>query len=156
MHHYHRTLQLMVPDDVGPNLDRFLDPHQLQFVDNLRIVMTLFWLPKPLGDLEEAYDDCAPLQILQRVLDKLSEAKAGRSGPLLRSLQLEALSDWRPGGRTRIGRERACLDIYKQMARDAGVETLRVELSSGWSITTITPFSPVEDGVPVNGGNMDA
>lgn len=156
MFYYHRALQLMVPDDSGPNLDRFLDPHQLQFVDNLHIVMTLFWLSEPFGDLEGAYDDCAPPQILQHVLDKLREARADRDGPLLRFLQLEGLSDWRPGGRTRIGREKACLDVYIQMAKDAGVETLRVELSSGWSITTNTPSTHVEDGGPVKVGNRDA
>lgn len=97
--------------------------------------MTLFWLPAPLGSLQGAYDDCAALQNLERVLDKLREAKAGKGGPLLKVLQLEALSAWRPGGRTRVEREEECLYHDKQMARDAGVKTLRVELSSGWNIT---------------------
>ena len=97
--------------------------------------MTLFWVPKPLGDLLNTRDDCAPLQILQGVLHKLREVKAGEGGPLLECLTLEAPSAWRPGGRTRIKKEEECLYRYRQVAIDAGVKTLRVELSSGWNVT---------------------
>lgn len=121
----------MVPDDGGLDLDMFLNSQQLQSVNNLHIVMTLFWLPEPRGDILDTHDDCAPLRILQRVLDKLREAKAGKGGPLLSCLKLEALSDWRPGGRTRIRRENACLDDYIQMVKDSGVKTLVLESPSG-------------------------
>ena len=78
----------MISDDGGPDPDKFLNSTQLNSVDNLRIVMTLFWLPKPLGDLLDTRDDCAPLQILQGVLHKLREVKAGEDGPLLECLTL--------------------------------------------------------------------
>ena len=82
---YNEDHKVMVPDDGGPELDTFLNLRQLESVDNLHIVLTVFWLPVALGYLQGARDDCASLQILQRVLDKLTEAKAGKGGPLLES-----------------------------------------------------------------------
>ena len=130
----------MVPDDGGLDLATFLDPRQLQSVDDLHIVMRLFWAPELYlyRDLSEAFPDHAPPKILQRVLDKLKEAKAGRDGPLLRCLKLEALSDWRPRGRTRILREGECLDYHKIMALDAGVERLEWRYPSGSGHATFT------------------
>ena len=125
----------MISDDSGPDPDRYLNSTQLNSVDNLRIVMTLFWLLKPLGDLLDTRDDCAPLQILQGVLHKLREVKAREDGPLLECLTLEALSAWRPGGRTGIKKEEERLYNHRQVAIDAGVRTLRVGLFSGWNVT---------------------
>ena len=82
----------MIPDDGGPDIDTFLYSTQLNSDDDLHIVMTLFWVPKPLGDLSNTRDDCAPLHILQGVLHKLREVKAGEGSPLLECLTLEAPS----------------------------------------------------------------
>ena len=125
--------KIIFPDDdkdrgpVGLNLDTFLNSRQLQSVENLHIVMKLFWEREldPLGYLQDASKERAHPYILQRVLNKLMEAKAGRDGPLLRFLTLEDLSDWRPNGRRNITRENACRARYIKMAQDAGVETLQ-------------------------------
>lgn len=125
--------KIIFPDDdkdcglVALNLETFLNSRQLQSVENLHIVMKLFWVREldPLGYLQDASKERAHPYILQRVLNKLMEAKAGRDGPMLRSLTLEDLSNWRPNGRKDIKREKECLAQYGNMAQDAGVKTLQ-------------------------------
>lgn len=128
-----RIVKVILLDDGGLDLATFLDPRQLQSVDDLHIVMRLFWAPELhlFGDLSAAFPNHAPLKIVQLVLIKLKKAKAGRDGPTLRCLKLEALSDWRPSGRMRILREGQCLDYYKIMAANAGVERLERRYPSG-------------------------
>ena len=123
---------------IGLNLETFLKSRQLQYVDELHIVMKLFWVRDldPLGYVQGATNEHAHPYILQLVLDKLKESKAGRDGPVLRSLTLEDLSEWRPNGRKNIKREDYCLAQYQKMAQDAGVETLRWKWPSGSGYTT--------------------
>ena len=123
---------------VGLNLDTFLNSRQLQSVENLHIVMKLFWVPEldSIGYLQGVHRDRAHLQTLQRVLNKLIEAKAGRDGPLLRSLTLEDLSDWEPYGRRSIKGKDDCLAQYRKTARDAGVEDMQWKWPSGLGSTT--------------------
>ncbi len=110
----------------------FLTLRQLQSVNDLHIMMKLFWVPDPQG----AHNDRAHPKSLQDVLDQLNQAKAGRDGPVLRSLTLEDQTIWRPNDRTNIKRENECLDQYEKMARDAGVDTLRLKWPSGSRTTT--------------------
>ena len=127
---------MLLPDDENPGsislvLSSFLDSPQLQSVNALHIVMNIFWVsePNPSGVLQDAHNDRSPPQILQHILDRLKEVKAGRdrSSPLLRSLTLENPSLWRPNGRTNIKREKECLAHYTQMAWDAGVQPLTLK-----------------------------
>ena len=142
--------KIIFPDDdkdrgpVGLNLETFLNSRQLQSVEDLHIVMKLFWVPE---DLQGTHKIPAHQHILQRVWDKLKEAKAERTGPVLRSLTLEDLSNWKPNGRTRIKSENDCLALYRKVAQDAGVENLRLKWPSGFESTT---FRKVEDCNRVN------
>ena len=96
-------------------------------------MMKLFWVREldPLGYLENASKERTHPYILQRVLNKLKEAKAGKDGPLLRSLTLEGLFEWRPNGRKDITQEDYCLAQYGTMARVAGVKTLQWKWPEG-------------------------
>ncbi len=129
----------MFPDDdenrgpVSLDLDTFLNSRHLQSVENLHIVMKLFWMPDldAFGDLQGAPNERAHPYILQRILEKLKDAKAGRDGPLLRYLTLEDLSGWRPNGRRNTKRENECLAQYTKMGQDAGFEILQWKSPSG-------------------------
>ena len=135
---------------VGLNLVTFLNSGQLQYVEDLHIVMKLFWVPE---DLQGAHKYRAHLHILQRVLNKLKEVEAGRDGPVLRSLVLEDLSNWRPNGRSNIKREKECLAQYEKMGQDAGIYPLQLKWPSGLVSTT---RREVEDSVCVNVEKEDA
>ena len=123
----------MLPDDDNDRaviiykLTTFLYSPQLQSVEDLHIVMQLFWEPEldPLGYLRNASEERAHPHLLQYVLNRLKEAKAGKDGPLLRTLTIEDLSEWRQYGRRDRQREDLCLAQYQKMTQNAGVKTLK-------------------------------
>ena len=102
-------------------IETFLNSPQLRNVENLHIVMKLFRVPQ---DLQGAPRDHAHLYILQRVLDKLNEAKVGRNRPVLRTLALEDPLNWMLTNKSET-RIRGCVNQYVKKALDADVETLR-------------------------------
>ncbi|KAK0509198.1 hypothetical protein JMJ35_008569 [Cladonia borealis] len=135
----HRIVFPNNPQDrglVSHHLETFLNSPQLQYVEDLHIVMKLFRVPQ---DLQGAPRDHAHLYILQRVLNKLSEAKVGRNGPVLRTLALEDPSNWMLTDETRI---QGCVSQYVKMALDADVETLQW---TSLSCPGYAEFTVVED-----------
>ena len=96
---------LILPEDDSFDLDIFLDLRQLQFIDNLHVVMRQFWMLEPYyyGAMPGVLNYHATPSILECVLDRLKEAEAGRDGPLLGCLKLEVLFGMSPDGRNVIG-----------------------------------------------------
>ena len=119
---YHRIKFPNDPQDLSLNLETFLNSPQLQNVEDLQIVMKLFWVPQ---DLQGAHRDHTHPYILQRVLDKLNEVKVGRNGPVLRTLALKDPSYWMPANMSNMTLEEGCLAQYVKMALVASVDTLR-------------------------------
>ena len=146
---------IIFPDDdhdraaVTSDLITFSYSPQLQSVEDLHIVMQLFWESEfePLGYLRNASEERAHPHLLKYVLNSLKEAKAGKDGPLLRTLTLEDLSEWRPDGRRDRKREDHCLAQYQKMAQDAGIETLQWTWPEGSGSKS---FRKVEDRGNVN------
>ena len=122
---YHR---IIFPDDpqdrelVILHLETFLNSPQLRYVEDLYIVMKLFWVPQHLQGPHRYH---AHPYILARVLNKLNEAKVGRNGPVLRTLALEDPSHWMPANMSDMTLEEGCLAQYVNMALDANVDTLQ-------------------------------
>ena len=119
----------MFPDDphacepVSLDLETFLDSPQLRSVENLQLVMKLFRVPErdSIEDWLAVPWERGHLRTFQRVLDKLNKAKAGRDGPLLKSLTIEDLSDWRTMGRRSTAEIEDCRAQFQKTALDAGV-----------------------------------
>ena len=141
--------RILFPNDpqdrgfVSHHLETFLNSPQLQYVEDLRIVMKLFRVPQV---LHGAPRDHAHLYILQRVLNKLNEAKVGRDGPVLRTLALEDPSNSMLTDMS-APEIQGCVTQYVKMALDADVETLQL---TSPSCSGYAEFTHVEERVVGN------